>query len=263
MKARLLAACLILGLAAHAPAAAQVAAQTTPENSGPNTNIVRWAEGKFAYRSLKEQRERGWERYRLTVHPDGSRTMLMWHDVFARNSQFTVMLRADAAFRPIQAFISYWTAAGYKGAAMIDVEGDTLTARSAGPAGRATQTTAVPARFSLGSHPVSADGWHMAAEDPKAKGRQTGTVYSMEASTDMTKPVLGELRPQEFEIVGPETVTVPAGRFEATHYKVSGTVDVWIMGPDRLMVRMVNAPRDLDYVLAEFAAGDNTLRRRP
>ena len=37
----------------------------------------------------------------------------MWHDVFARNNQFTVMFRVTKDFRPIQAFVSYWTAAGF------------------------------------------------------------------------------------------------------------------------------------------------------
>ena len=244
------------------PLCAQVSPGAEPENTGPNVNVLRWAEGKFAYRSLKDQRDRGWERYRLTVHPDGSRTMLMWHDVFARNSQFTVMYRATKDFRPIQAFISYWTAAGFKGTALINVEGDKLTSISTGPSGQQTETITVPSRFSLGSHPVSADGWHMAAEDAKAKGIQTGTVYSMEASTDLSRLPVGTLRPQEFKNLGQETITVPAGQFECTHYQVSGTVDVWITSEDRLMVRMVNAPRDLDYVLTEFSAGRNERARR-
>ena len=242
-------------------AATVAQAQTAPENAGPNANILRWAEGKFAYRALKAQTERGWERYRLTVHPDGTRTMLMWHDVFARNSQFTVMFRVDQNFRPLQGFISYWTATGFKGTALIDVQGDTLTAISSGPGGRKTESIPVPARFSLGSHPVSADGWHMAAENAAAKGVQTGTVYSMEASTDLKLLPIGTLRPQEFEIVGKETITVPAGQFDTVHYKISGTVDVWIMGTDRLMVRMVNTPRDLDYVLTEFTSGGETAKR--
>ncbi len=255
MKLRLIA--IAIGLFLAFPVCAQVAPTAEPENTGPNANVLRWAEGKFAYRSLKDQRDRGWERYRLTVHPDGSRTMLMWHDVYARNSQFTVMFRATKEFRPIQAFISYWTSAGFKGTALLNVQDDKLTAISTGPGGQQTETIPVPPRFSLGSHPVSADGWHMAAEDANSKAPQTGTVYSMEASTDLTRLPLGTLRPQEFQNLGRETISVPAGRFECTHYKVSGVVDVWITSEDRLMVRMVNAPRDLDYVLIEFSAGSN------
>ena len=84
---------------------------------------------------------------------------------------------------------------------------------------------------------------------------QTSTFYALEASTDLTKPVLGTLTPLKVEIIGPETITVPAGRFDTLHVRLSGINDLWITPKDRLVIKSVIAPRDLSYVLTS-ATGD-------
>jgi hypothetical protein len=222
---------------------------SAPENTGPNTAITRRASGVYRYESLDGGRVRGEERWQLLVHPDGTRTLLMWHDLFARNAQFTVVLRNDAAFRPVDAFVSYWNAGRFKGSAHINVEGAKLTAMSHGPAGAIARDTDVPAVFSIGTHPVAADGWHTAGYDDARGGVQTLQRYSMEASTDLTLPVLGTMLPLQVERVGVETVEVPAGRFEAMHWKVAGMNDLYVVGPDRLVVKSVIPARGLQYVL--------------
>jgi hypothetical protein len=78
---------------------------------------------------------------------------------------------------------------------------------------------------------------------------QTLQRYSMEASTDLTLPVLGTMLPLQVERVGVETVEVPAGRFEAMHWKVAGMNDLYVVGPDRLVVKSVIPARGLQYVL--------------
>lgn len=261
-------AILILGIAFAGAATAQTP-PTTPsaiptaqaENTGPNANITRWASGTYDYLTIKDKRARGTERFYMNAYPDGSRSMIMWHDLAARNAQFSVMLRVAANFRPLEAYVTYWTANGYKGSALMTVAGDKLTAISNGPQGSSTQSITVPERFSIGSHPLSGDGWHMWYEDPAAKGPQTqGQIYSMEATPDNTKPVSGTLLPLQFERIGPEKITVPAGTFDTVKYKLSGVSDVWILPQDRLVVRMTNSLRDLDYVLREFATGNNATK---
>jgi hypothetical protein len=255
MTGRLL-AILIAGAALAHAAAAQTPATPPPENTGPNTGIVRWAAGKYLYRTADGARERGWERFHLNVHPDGSRTMIMWHDLYARNNQFSVMLRVAADFRPLESYLTYWTPNGYKGSNFISLGGGTLSAVVNGPLGQITQRLAVPERISVGTHPVAADGWHTWYEDAKAKGPQKGTLYSVEATADVTKPPLGTLIPFEFERLGRETITTPAGRFETVKYKLGGASEAWLLEQDKIMVRVLNAPRNLDYVLTEFASGD-------
>lgn len=236
---------------------ARPAVSAAQENTGPNAAILRRASGVYRYETIRDARRRGEERFQLLVHPDGSRTMLMWHDLAARNAQFTVVLRNDAGFRPLEAFVSYWNDARFKGSASILVEDTRLTAQAAGPAGVVPQATVVPQRFSIGTHPVAGDGWHTAGYDEARGGEQLQTLYSMEAGPDPMKPVLGSLVPLKIERVGEETVDVPAGRFAATHWRVAGVNDLWVVGPDRLVVKSVIAARDLQYLLVE---ADGALR---
>lgn len=254
MRARVvIALCAATLLAATAGIAQQpTPARATTENTGPNASIVRRAEGVYRYETLGDGRVRGEERFQLFVHPDGSRTLSIWHDLAARNAQFTVVLRNGADFRPLDAFVSYWNGGRFKGAAHFLVEGGTLTAISRGPAGIVPQRMEVPAVFSIGTHPVAGDGWHTAGYDSQRGGQQTLTLYSLEAGTDVSKPVVGTLRPLTVERLGVETVEVPAGRFEAERWRLSGVNDLWVVGPDRLVVKSVIAARDLQYVLTRF-----------
>lgn len=232
----------------------------TGDTDGPNANILRWAAGTYAYTTLSAPRDRGWERFHMNVYADGSRTMNMWHDLKARSAQFTVIHRVEANFRPIETFVSYWVANGFKGSTIIRVDGDTLTASASGPAGHHDQTVAVPDTFSVGTHPVSADGWHLWSDNGETGVDQSSKIYSMEASADVTKPPLGTLRDLAFKRIGEETITVPAGTFETIHYDLSGS-QVWITKKDRLMVRMVNERFDRDYVLTDFATDSNETKQ--
>ena len=221
------------------------------ENTGPNTSIARRASGVYRYESIKVGRIRGEERWQFLAHPDGSRTMIMWHDLAARNAQFTVVLRVESSFRPIDAFVSYWNGGQFKGSAQFHVAGNRLIASSFGPYGARQENIEVPDRFSLGSHPVAGDGWHTWTIDPAAAGAQTSTLYGLEASTDLSKPVLGKLQPLQIERIGPETIRVTAGKFSTIHYRLSGLNDLWVTPQDRLVVKSVIAGRDLQYVLTE------------
>lgn len=227
-----------------------------PENTGPNKSIVRWAEGKYLYRTIDGTRDRATESFRLNAHPDGTRTMTLWNDMFARNAQLTVVLRAAADFRPLSAFVSYWTAAGYKGQALIDVQGDRLEVLSLGPAGRHTQTIAAPQKFSIATQPIAADGWHMWYADAAAKGPQTdGRAFALDASADVSRPILGALRPFNFEVIGREKVTVPAGTFDAVKYRTDTMGDLWVATEDRILIRTLHTERGNEYVLTEFKSG--------
>ena len=130
------------------------ASAQTGDTDGPNSNILRWASGTYAYTTLSEPRDRGWERFHMNVYADGSRTMNMWHDLSARSAQFTVIHRVAANFRPLETFLSYWVADGFKGSTLIRIDQDRLTANAHGPAGSYEQNIDVPDVFSVGTHPV-------------------------------------------------------------------------------------------------------------
>ena len=248
-----LAALLVVGIAGFSSSQAQ------EENTGPNGSILRWAEGAYQYLGDNGERERGIEKFRMNVHPDGTRTLIMWHDLYARNLQYSVILRVEENFRPLQAFANFWTENGYKGSTFITVKGDTMETITHGPVGQVTQAIDVPHGLSIGSHPVSGDGWHMWHVDPDAEGVQrSGALYGIESSGDLSKPPLGALTYMPMEVMGEETVTVPAGTFETTKYRLAGRTLVWVTMPDRIVVKMNNSGRGHDYVLTRLERGDNS-----
>lgn len=242
---------LLVGVIAVPLATPQV--PMTGENSGANAAITQRASGVYRYETITEPRRRGEERWQFLAHPDGSRTMIMWNDLAARNAQFTVVLRVAASFRPIDAFVSYWNDGKFKGSALFHVDGKRLMASSFGPYGARQQAIDVPERFSLGSHPVAGDGWHTWTYDAGVGGAQTCMLYALEASADLSKPVLGTLQPLTIEKIGPETISVPAGKFSTIHYRLSGRNDVWITPRDRLVIKSVIGDRNLRYELVESA----------
>ena len=236
----------------------------TEENTGPNENILRWKEGQYAYRTLSDGRDRGWEKFRLMVHPDDTRTMIMWHDLNARNAQFTVVLKVDEDFRPMEAYVDYFTENGHKGSGIYRVDDEEVEMLITGTTGVIRHEVDTDTEtFSLGTHPVSADGWHRAVaengediEDGKEKDEITGTICSFEASSDLTKPMTCLPREQAFGPVSEETITTPAGTFDTYHYQL-GPAKVWVLPEDRLLVRMVYEQFDREYVLTSFESANN------
>ena len=215
--------------------------------------VTQWS-GEYRSESVSDGTVQGSERFTLTRHPDGSRSLQMLADLRSRGSWFNVYLHVDAGFRPSTGFATYWTSGLLKGSGHFEVEGDALRATSRGPvSGSQTRATAVPTRFSLGAHPVSGDGWHTAHYDMAARGVQTLSLYSVDAGADVTKPVLGTLLPLSVEYLGEERVTVPAGTFDTQRFRLAGLNDLWVSGPDRLVVKSELPRRGIRYVLVALA----------
>ncbi len=236
-----------------------VAQNQEEENKGSNANIVRWAKGSYLYRGLSDGRIRGTEDWTLTVHPDGSRTMRMWNDLFARNGHLTATLRVAEDFRPIEAHVSYWAQGKFKGSGLFTVNGDTLEAITNGPQGRVAETVEVPQGFSIITHPLAGDGWHTWYYDREKGGEQSGTTYNIE-STDPSKPAIGKVEPMALEFIADETIEVPAGTFEAAHFRIGGNGDVWTTGSDSILVKFSWEVFGLEYVLDSYSTGEGHQR---
>lgn len=234
----------------------------TAENTGPNINIVRWAEGTYAYRTTKTNRTRGWEHWRLMTYRDGSRTMIMWHDVFARNTQFTSILRVDRAFKPLEAYVSYWTENGFKGSGWFTVEGTKLKAVSNGPSGLVTQEFDAKGPFSISTHPLASDGWHYWFYDKAKGGDQLSRYFSIEASSDLGRPITARFIEVPQSWVGAETITTPAGTFATDRYH-SGRSDAWIGTDESIVVRsIIDGDDPREYVLVKYATGPSPMTPR-
>lgn len=232
-------------------------------NEIKNAAIIRRSNGVYRYESMTLPDIRGSENFQMLVHPDRSRTLIMWNDLAVKNTQFTVVLRVSDKFRPIEAFVSYWNQAQFKGSAHLSVINSKLLASSLGPLGVFNRDTDVPENFSIGAHPVSGDGWHTVQYEHSnnttdlvsnlVDTRQKISLYSLEASSDLKKPVLGNMLDLSIEYLGPESIVVPAGKFETQHYKIGKVNDIWVMGQDRIVVKSEIPMRSLRYVLTEYS----------
>ena len=218
-----------------------------------NAAVARHWSGEYRNETIAGADRRGSEKFDLLVHPDGSRTISISSDMTTRNAWFTVVLRNDSNFRPVEATAFYWNGGRYKGSGHFVVTHDTVQAESNGPvSGQQTSQTTVPMKFSIGLHPVSADGWHTVQHDPKGDPRQSISLYSVEASADLSKPVLGSLVSLQIDFVGEETIEVPAGRFTTKRYRLAGMNDLWVYGEQRIVIRSDLPGRGLRYVLTSL-----------
>ena len=85
-----------------------VAQEVAEIAANSNPAIVRWAAGKYMYRVAEDQRQRGFEEFRMIEHHDGSRTYTMWYSVFEDHMETSSTLRVDKNFRPLSVYKTTW-----------------------------------------------------------------------------------------------------------------------------------------------------------
>ncbi|MDX2222825.1 MAG: hypothetical protein SFV21_08755 [Rhodospirillaceae bacterium] len=231
---------------------AQNVTEPAPTIGGANANVVRGAKGTVVYKVLSTGAMLGGENWNLTVHPDGSRTMQALNRYGSPGVQRHVTLRVDARFRPLEAYLLYWVGGVWRGSGYFTVAGDTLTAVANTPNGRLSHALTVPENFSFIPHPLSTDAWHMWYYDKAKGGAQTITVYDMPGGADGPQALLGSMYTQSLTFVGRERVTTPAGTFDTEHYKIDDAVDIYVTGPDAIMVKFVWTPADRVYELVKL-----------
>ena len=81
-----------------------VAATVAPSN----VSVARVVEGRYENRNIADGSVLGTESFRLTVHRDGSRCLLIWSNSASRGTQITSQVCVDSAFRPTEAYARYW-----------------------------------------------------------------------------------------------------------------------------------------------------------
>lgn len=230
------------------------------DKSGPdalkNSNIVRWARGEYEYRASRDKRHRGRETFYLTVHADGSRTMRAYPDIAVRDIQSNVILRVDASFRPISAYMTYFSQSRSKGALAIFIDGNRLRSISLGSEGLVERMSDVPNQFSLVLHPLALDGWHPWYIAARPGEEQAGTEFMVETNPDSPETIAGRVITQSFVYRGQEQLTVPAGTFTTDRVTMAGHSDIWFTSPDRILVRYVWAELDREYVLRVLETGN-------
>lgn len=214
-----------------------------------NASITRWAQGSIEYRMLETGKVFGSEQWHLTVHPDGSRTMQTVNRMDLIDAQRHVTLRVEKNFRPLEVMAVYYTKGRWRGSGLFTVDGDTLEATVRSPDGMLRQTRAVPQFFSFIPHPLATDAWGTWSYDKTRGGVQQRTVYDMDGNATSAGSMLGKVYEQPLEFLGNAQVSTPAGTFETDHFRAGGNADLYLTGPDAILVRFVY---DTDTIKTEF-----------
>jgi len=223
---------------------------------------LEFLQGRLSYRKRSTGAERGREYFWLTLNRDGSRTLRCLATTddsrFVRDVTFT--LGADE--RPAEAFVRLMVGERHVGSGFFRTRDDRLfvTTESA-EQGRAEQSVPVPERFALTTHAVMLDGWLIWAYDRARGGEQRVTFYNTSTKWNGTDGPLGRLETQRLTLLGEEEVSVPAGRFRATHFKFDAddvkvpTSHLWVTGEHQLLVKYDWGELDLEYVLTDLVKG--------
>lgn len=211
-------------------------------------------------------RERGRERFTISVHGDGSRILRTMSEIFETRVLRDVSLRVGPDWCPRDAFVRLTVADRFRGSGWFvfdddEAQGEALHA----PAARISQRIRLDARVqSFGTHPIMGDGWHASLFDVAGPRQQQfeRLMISSYAFDGATGP---ELLPLAFglELVGIEDVAVPAGSFRCRHFRFllrktefhdHPPYDIWVTDDgDNVMVRAhVGPPKDFLYELVAY-----------
>jgi hypothetical protein len=218
--------------------------------------------GSILYTSAKPERlghERGREHFSVTRQADGVRVMHAHCEIDdAPNVVRDVVLATDAEGWPLDCSVRLTVGDRWEGTGLMHfgehagahhAECHTVNRRD----GRVTQRLDLPARVRwLGAHPICGDALALRCYDlTQGPGRQF-FPHMMLTSPDhrgATGPMLFRLG-FGLEYVGPETVEVAAGRFDALHFRYTDTAGQL---PEEHPVYDVWCSADGDYVFLKGA----------
>jgi hypothetical protein len=221
--------CWILGLLAPLTSLAQGGPAATDRRA-----VVASVSGTLLCRVVKTNKACGNETFTLTKQSDATRTLRVHSEMPDRGMQIDIVLRVDQNFRPLEGYTQTYASGKLLGSGFFAVRGLQLNAAVQTPERFVAEVLEVPENFSLLLHPVAADGWHFGYYDKTKGGTQTGVRCTVGAAMESVRC---KLTPVQLTFVADETIKVPAGKFRTEHFRFGESTDVWVTGPDRIMVR--------------------------
>ena len=234
--------------------------------SSDNDGILRWSSGKFIFREGEDKRMRGYEEWRMTVAPDGSRVLSMWYAIPKDKLSTFAVYRVDSEFRP-QALYKTSRVGETLTDVMSNIDGLDIKTRVQVNDQVFRQDMTAKQPFSIVSSPIAADALHFARYDFEKGGEQDWLILGTVAAGAEESDIGVRLDVQEesigmkifqdvtIEYLGEEEVSVPAGRFTARHFRMGDVIDMWVHGPDYTLVKYHWHPNQYYYELVEYAAG--------
>jgi hypothetical protein len=205
--------------------------------------------------------EIGREWFTITRFPGGDRTVRALCEMDEDGILRDVTHSVDAAWKPLDAFVRLSLHGQLSGSAWFAFSetGVTCEARTRGE-GRVSQTFATEGWLPVfAPHPLACDGWQAAAL--LEKDLETVTFTGANCSplpNGGSGPLLGIDRDKTLTSLGAETITVPAGAFDAWRFSISldepgfDPIHVWVRRPDYLLIKAEWGLLDSVYVLSEL-----------
>ncbi len=203
------------------------------------SGLTQSIDGDIAYTSDapgREGQERGRESFRMDLHRDGSRVITAHSEIddpppVVRD----VSLRLDAANRPAECFVRIAVGGSFRGAGFFTFHDDGAEARA---------LTALEGRFSqrmqssehppgFGNHALVNDGYLLSLYDLSAGPglqRIPGLLMSSPDHRGATGPMLFRVD-VGIRFHGRDTVTVPAGNFDALHFSYESVAGLPVEHP--------------------------------
>ncbi len=218
----------------------------------PNANVVRQITGVLAFRALSTGTVRGEERFHITAHPDGARTISTISRYGPRDIQRHSLYRVDAALRPLDATLHYWIEGAWRASGHITVDGDAVSVSGRSPKGNSEQALSIPGPFAILPHQLTPDTMRVLLYDKAVGGVQPLTVYDPEPLAEGPDGLLGKVTTQRLTYEGEATMTVPAGTFAVDHYRVEDSIDLYVTGPDAVLVKWSFPRIDREHVLMQL-----------
>lgn len=232
--------------------------------SAPRPLPHRTLRGRIVYRHDRHG-ETGRERFAVTVHGDGARTLRAECEMDDEQLLRDVTYSVDPAWRPLDAFVRLVRHDRFVGSAWFrfDDAGAECEAWTAAE-GRLRQRVDLPRRPTVfAPHPLVADGWQASAYD-FARGpglqRLEHCTNSSPRPDGGSGPAIGVVF-KDLEYLGDERVTVAAGSFIARHMKIHPRapgmahwppLEFWVTGEDHLLLRMRWDLLESSYELVEI-----------
>jgi len=241
---------LLLAAAATTRGTGVLAATNAPAVRSPSARNIR---GKILYTG-DDGKERGREWFGFSFREDGQITLRAYCEIDDARVERDVVYTMTSQYHPLDCFVRLHVGGKFLGTGWIrvsDTEAECEVFNTS--LGRVHQLLplSIPAP-SLGAHPLSCDVLLLPSFD-HAKAERIQSIPGSLSTSPLLDGASGPLlavHTAHIEYVGLETITTPAGRFQAHHYRFppdpaaplhpSGTPrseDIWCTEPDFIFVR--------------------------
>jgi hypothetical protein len=201
----------------------------------------------------------GRERFESVPHA-GGRTLRAFCELDDAGLTRDVTYALDANSRPLDAFVRVVEHGTVTGTTLFVVESDGIRCDGVtAEHGRVSQRQPLDAPLAyLGLHPLVGDGLIATCRGTDRRGEFVGIRgVTNSFAPNGERGLLAMPITIDVAYVGPETIDVPAGRFDAERYALRWQpqwppADLWVAGADALFLRLTWSLLDVRYDLVEL-----------